>query len=95
MAKKQELISSPLRDRLLLQLEYSNRIVSEIDYANTIIDMLLVKASRDNILQNCILETCSIAECLSEAITRYPFQSPRERTLITWTGDFNLKALSC
>ncbi|CZI40066.1 CAI-1 autoinducer sensor kinase/phosphatase CqsS [Legionella pneumophila] len=92
LAKKQELISSPLRDRLLLQLGgVSNRIVSEIDYANTIIDMLLVKASRDNILQNCILETCSIAECLSEAITRYPFQSPRERTLITWTGDFQFK----
>ncbi|HEA4252269.1 TPA: HAMP domain-containing histidine kinase [Legionella pneumophila] len=92
LAKKQELISSPLRDRLLLQLGgVSNRIVSEIDYANTIIDMLLVKASRDNILQNCILETCSIAECLSEAITRYPLQSPRERTLITWTGDFQFK----
>ncbi|CZK01311.1 sensor histidine kinase [Legionella pneumophila] len=56
LAKKQELISSPLRDRLLLQLGgVSNRIVNEIDYANTIIDMLLVKASRDNILQNCIL----------------------------------------
>ena len=89
LAKEQELIETPLRERRLQELEgVSNRIVSEINYANTIIDMLLVKAGRENSLNHCILETCTIAECLTEAISRYPFQSPRERTLITWTGDF-------
>lgn len=92
LAKEQELIASPLRDRRLQQLEgVSTRIVSEINYANTIIDMLLVKAGRENSLHHCILESCTIAECLTEAIARYPFQSPRERTLITWIGDFQFK----
>ncbi|MCL5272560.1 MAG: HAMP domain-containing histidine kinase [Gammaproteobacteria bacterium] len=92
LAKEHQLISTPLRDRRLLQLEgVSDRIVSEIDYANTIIDMLLVKAGRENSIQNCIMETCSMAECLNEAISRYPFLSPRERTLITWDGDFQFK----
>lgn len=88
-AKEHQLIVTPLRDRRLLQLEgVSDRIVSEIDYANTIIDMLLVKAGRENTIQNCIRETCSMAECLKETISRYPFLSPREKTLISWEGDF-------
>ncbi|MCL9685799.1 sensor histidine kinase [Legionella maioricensis] len=92
LAKEQELIATPLRERRLQQLEgVSERIVSEINYANTIIDMLLVKAGRENSLHYCVLETCTIAECLTEAIARYPFQSPRERTLITWIGDFQFK----
>lgn len=92
LAKEEELIATPLRDRRLQQLEgVSNRIISEINYANTIIDMLLVKAGRENSLHYCILETCTIEECLNEAIARYPFQSPRERTLITWIGDFHFK----
>lgn len=89
LAKEHQIVQAPLRDRRLLQLEgVSERIVSEIDYANTIIDMLLVKAGRENSIQNCIMERCSMAKCLNEAISRYPFMSPRERTLITWDGDF-------
>ena len=42
LAKANNLLSSPLRDSRIQQLEgVSSRIVSEIDYANTIIDMLL------------------------------------------------------
>ncbi|MBL7480642.1 sensor histidine kinase [Legionella bononiensis] len=92
LAKEHQLILTPLKERRLLQLEgVSDRIVSEIDYANTIIDMLLVKAGRENTIQNCIMETCSMADCLNEAISRYPFLSPRERTLISWEGDFQFK----
>ena len=92
LAKDQELIATPLRERRLQELEgVSNRIVSEINYANTIIDMLLVKAGRENSLKQCILEHCTMAECLTEAISRYPFQSSRERMLINWTGDFHFK----
>lgn len=89
LAKEQGLIATPLRDRRIQQLEgISDRIISEIDYANTIIDMLLVKAGRENSLTNSVLESCSMAECIEEAIARYPFKSPRERTLITYRGNF-------
>lgn len=89
LAKEQELIATPLRSRRITQLEgVSDRIISEIDYANTIIDMLLVKAGRENSLKNSVLEPCSMADCINEAITRYPFKSPRERTLIAYIGDF-------
>lgn len=89
LAKEQELITSPLRDSRIQQLEgVSERIISEINYANTIIDMLLVKAGRENSLQHCNLETCSMAECINEAIARYPFSSSKERTLVSYQGDF-------
>jgi len=72
------------------QLEgVSARIISEIDYANTIIDMLLIKAGSDNTLANCVLEPCSMADCLNIAIERYPFKSAKERALVQWTGDFD------
>ena len=35
-----------------------------------------------------MLETCSIADCVSQALDRYPFKSSKERTLITTVGDF-------
>lgn len=89
LAKEQGILSSSIRENRVRQLEgVSERIISEIDYANTIIDMLLIKAGRENSLQNCILEPCSMAECLSEAISRYPFQSPTMRGLVNWRGDF-------
>lgn len=92
LAKDNELLATPLRDRRLDELGgVSDRIVSEIDYANTIIDMLLVKAGRENSLQNCTMELCSVAECLTEAIERYPFKSPREKGLIHWEGDFQFR----
>lgn len=90
LAKEHGLLDSTLRSVRLQQLEeVSERIVSEIDYANMIIDMLLVKAGRENSLQNCLLETCSMTECLTEAITRYPFKAERERQFVSWTGGFS------
>ena len=89
VAKEHELLSSSIRENRVRQLEgVSERIISEADYANTIIDMLLIKAGRENSLQNCVLEPCSMAECLTEAIARYPFQSPEIRALVRWKGDF-------
>ncbi|KTC85110.1 sensor histidine kinase [Legionella brunensis] len=89
LAKEQGLLDSSIRETRLQQLEeVSERIIGEIDYANTIIDMLLVKAGRENSLQNCILEVCSMADCLKEAFSRYPFKSVQERALVNWQGDF-------
>lgn len=84
------LIERPIRGGRLQQLfGIHERIISEIDYANTMIDMLLMKAGRENSLQNCQLETCSMAICIQEAIQRYPFKSAVERGLVSWEGDFN------
>lgn len=92
VAKDHDLIQSPLRDRRIQQLQgVSDRIISEINYANLIIDMLLIKAGRENLLKNCLIETCSMADCLTEAITRYPFKSIKERTLIHYQGDFQFR----
>ena len=89
LANEQGILSSPIRENRLRQLEgVSERIVSEIDYANTIIDMLLIKAGREHSLQNCTLEPCSMAECLQAAISRYPFQSASARAVVSWQGDF-------
>lgn len=89
LAKEHGLIASSVRGNRIRQLSgVSERIISEIDYANTIIDMLLIKAGRENYLQNCKLEACSMMECLEEAIARYPFQSTQSSSLVQWRGDF-------
>jgi len=89
LAEEHKLLKKPLRTSRLQQLvEVNERIINETDYANTIIDMLLIRAGGDNSLQSCILETCSMTVCLKEAIARYPFKNSRERALIAWEGDF-------
>lgn len=91
-AKEKDLVVSPLKDSRLQQLGgVSNRITKEIDYANTIIDMLLMKAGGDNSLKNCQIEVCSMAQCMTEALDRYPFKSQQERELVTYLGDFQFR----
>jgi signal transduction histidine kinase len=89
LAKEKGILTTSIREQRMRQLEgVSERIINEIDYANTIIDMLLIKAGRENTLQNCVLESCSMVECLTEAIARYPFRSDSVRALVTFQGDF-------
>ncbi len=89
IAHQKGLLEKPIRATRLQQLKGVNqRIIHEINYANTVIDMLLVKAGRDNYLQNCELEPCSMAEVITEALERYPFRSEEERQLVHWEGDF-------
>lgn len=88
-ARNHGLVDKPIRNQRLQQLSsVSQRIINETDYANTIIDMLLVKAGRENSLENCQLEICSMAECLALALSRYPFQNSETRSLIHCQGDF-------
>ncbi|KTD64351.1 sensor protein LuxN [Legionella spiritensis] len=90
LAREQGLPVHIIRPARLQQLEGLNeRMINEINYANTIIDMLLIKAGREQSLQNCKIEACSMAECILEALRRYPFKSRAERALIHWEGDFN------
>ncbi|MBA2656671.1 MAG: HAMP domain-containing histidine kinase [Tatlockia sp.] len=92
LAKEQGLLPGSIRETRIQQLEeVSDRIISEIDYATTIIDMLLVKAGRENSLQDCVLEPCSMDDCLAAAMARYPFKSKEERCLVIWEGDFMFK----
>ena len=89
LAKEKGLIEQPFRDRRLYQLNgVSERVVREIDYANTIIEMLLVKAGQENFMKNCIFETCSISECVNEGVSRYPFESAKERRIMMNIIDF-------
>jgi signal transduction histidine kinase len=89
LAQENGLIKDGIRESRVQQMKgVCERISNEIDYANTIIDMLLVKAGKESSLQNCVLEVCSMAECLEEALARYPFQSERQRALVSWQGDF-------
>ncbi|MGQ3891984.1 sensor histidine kinase [Legionella sp. CNM-4043-24] len=90
MARDQGLIEHPLRESRMRQVgEINQRIINESDYANTIIDMLLIKAGHDNALKNCHLETCSMADCLTETMARYPFKSQQQKNLVSWQGDFS------
>ena len=89
IAKHRQLLSAPFRENRFKQLEKVNdRIVHEVDYANTMIDMLLIKAGHEKALERCVLENFSMRECLQEAIARYPFQSVKAKELITYEGDF-------
>jgi len=92
LACEHGLIDEGIKLRRLSQLEQvSNRIISEIDNANIIIDMLLVNVGRENALKNCTMELCSMKDCISEALRRYPFKSEKEKELVSWEGDFNFK----
>lgn len=89
LAQGQHLLVPNLSEKKLKQLEGVNeRIIREIDDINMIVDMFLVKASGEYGLQNISFESCSIGDCLSEALAHYPFKSKQERALVNWQGDF-------
>ena len=90
LAKEHGMLSTTIREGRVAPLEgVAERIISEIDYANMIIDMLLIKAGRESTLQHCVLELSSMAECINEAIARYPFQPLDAQALVDWQpGDF-------
>ena len=58
-------------------------ISAETHYANTIIDMLLVKANQKqiNYIDN---EINQIVDCIDEALRRYPFYPSEQASLIHW-----------
>lgn len=67
-----------------------DRINEEIDYSNTIIDMLLVNAKKQNI-EPAQFTMISINECIEHALERYPFGSSKDKAKIHWKktdGDY-------
>jgi len=69
------------------------RIRDEIDYSNSIVDMLLVNSS-EHPVKEAEFTRFSAASCVGEAIERYPFTSDEERRLIQTQleDDFTIRA---
>lgn len=70
------------------------RIESEADHSNTIIDMLLMNTRSDGHKPE-TLATCSISQCVQTAIKRYPFTSIKERQRVIWNNetDFQFRGI--
>lgn len=65
------------------------KIEKEANSAFTFIDMLLIKVKQPNIVFD-QLETYSIANCVEEALNRYPF-APGEQEIVHWQRNDNFK----
>lgn len=88
----QLLEQKPIKKQAFLHLaEMSQSIGREVEFANTVIDMLLMNAGKENALAHCQLEPCSMAVCIESAIARYPFKSEKERQAVHFAGDFEFK----
>ena len=82
-AKNADIQVQPLRETQLERLNnILNSIRNEVEYSNTIIDMLLVNTA-DKSLSDVDKDTFSVREAVEEAVQRYPFNNDRERELIS------------
>lgn len=85
MAKDHQLDVKPIQsEHLKILAGVFDNITSEVTYAETIINMILM-----NVKQNTVSTThfniCSIIECINEALRRYPFK-PGEKKLIQFSS---------
>lgn len=79
LAREHGLAVEPIRQTHLVSLEdVLDRMQRETSYSNAMIDMLLVNAGRHS-LDPAEFQPTSMAECVSEALQRYPFRTDRER----------------
>lgn len=93
LAKESGLKVPPIRqDRYQNLLVLLDNMSEEVKYSNTIVDMLLMKVKQTSI-QLSDAAFCSMVECVSEALRRYPFASENQRQLIRTEGveDFKFK----
>lgn len=91
MARDQNLPVPPIRARHLDSMrEALDRIESETDFSNTIIDMLLINSERSRIEPG-EFTRISALDCARKAIARFPFGSEAERRLLHLSekNDFN------
>ena len=83
-----------LRENQVTILQNALRSIrSEVEYSNTIIDMLLVNTA-DKSLSDVDTEYFSVREAAAEAIKRFPFNNRREKEMIHLdiTEDFEVEA---
>jgi len=93
-AKESGIPVQPLRNSQLSQLNDAlASIHKEVEYSNTIIDMLLVNTA-DKPLSDVDLDQFPVRNVVHEAVERYPFNNTRERELISVNieHDFDLVA---
>lgn len=70
----------------------AGRIENETDYANTIIDMLLINSGGTRVVPS-EFRAHSIRECVEAALARYPFASEEEEARVHWVDgpDFEFR----
>lgn len=93
-AKEAGIEVKPLRKNQVSLLRKSlSTIRNEVDYSNTIIDMLLVNTA-DKSLSNVETDYFSVHEAAAESIKRFPFNNQKERELIRLEieDDFEIEA---
>ena len=91
-AKKNHLEVDPIKEKHLQILsEVFNTIDSEVKYANTIINMILMNVKQSGILAS-DFKVLSMNTCIEEVMRRYPFKKG-EIEIIEWSkeGDFLFK----
>ncbi|MGA0839321.1 MAG: sensor histidine kinase [Pseudomonadales bacterium] len=68
-------------------------IHEEVEYANTLIDMLLFN-TKDVLLSNAVQEKCLASDVVEESVKRYPFSNSQERAAVSSEilEDFTIKA---
>ncbi|MFU8817234.1 MAG: sensor histidine kinase, partial [Pseudomonadales bacterium] len=84
----------PITPTKLNQLKNSlSSIQTEVDYSNTIIDMLLVNTSESKI-SPLDFEVFRISQAIEDAVARFPFNNGDERALLSYSieSDFSVNA---
>lgn len=93
MARDKNIEVEPIRSAHLEQLEnVADRIVSETEYANMIIDTILINAGGSRRKWESS-ERFSVRSCIEQAIERYPFKTDQEKSLVSIEGneDFEIQ----
>lgn len=93
-AKDSGIRVEPLRRSQLDRLnEALASIRNEVEYSNTIIDMLLVNTA-DKPLSDVEADRFGVADAIRESVNRYPFNNRRERELITVDVDHDFEVVA-
>jgi two-component system, CAI-1 autoinducer sensor kinase/phosphatase CqsS len=94
LAAKAGLTPAPMPESKLAQLKDGvASIQNEVDYSNTIIDMLLVNTSENRISPQDFQLFC-ISQVIEDAVARFPFNNSDERKLVNYSvvPDFRVNA---
>jgi two-component system CAI-1 autoinducer sensor kinase/phosphatase CqsS len=93
-AKSSGIELPPLRKSQLSQLNTTlASIGNEVEYSNTIIDMLLVNTA-DKPLSDVDSDQFLVKEAIQEAVDRYPFNNQKERELISIEVDTDFELVA-
>lgn len=93
-ARAQDLVQDEISSRQIAQITKAlSTIESEVEYSNTVIDMLLINTA-DKPLAGLEYDVFAASSVMSESFERYPFNNAAERELITLAveEDFEIHA---